>query len=163
MAKKHYEKVAEHLKSQAEGEEPKPAQDDLDSREVQDEIMNPNGTPIDLSFGKFTVFPLTLEYEARAYGLCSAIMADSYGAGARSLMEIGFRISAVILRRSDYKRELLTLAGIASGRPGTMDEQKAEVIAKDLLGKCKGKDYVDLFHAIFRLSGLKEVPKPMGA
>jgi hypothetical protein len=125
--------------------------------------MNPHGGKVQLSFGDLTVFPLTLEYEARAYGFCSAVMADAYGAGARSLMEIGFRISAIILRRSDYKAELLTLAGIASGRPGVMDDDKAKPIAAELLGKCKPKDYVELFHAIFQLSGLQEAPKPMGA
>lgn len=163
--KKAHELIAERLEAQKTGaptSEESGDDRDLADPDVQNRIMHPDGTKVALSDASLTVYPYTLEFEGRAYGFCSAVMADAYGAGARSMMELGLRIAALILRRADYKAELLMLVAIASGRPGVMDEKKAEPIAKELLASCKPKDYVELFHAVFDLSGMKDTPKPLG-
>lgn len=165
--KKLHQQIAENLQAQRDGETapntPEAEKNDLDKREVQARIMDPNGTAIKLSYGSIVVYPLSMRNRRRASGFLARITADAVGAGARSEGEALLRVASLLTQREDLEVELFRLSALACFKPGSFKDDNDEKvktlpIIAEFQEKCNYEDSFALFGAISDLSEFT-VPK----
>lgn len=153
MPKKYHEKLADNIRAQqVEDEKPEvKTAEELSDSTVQQRIMDPNGTPVDLSYGKIVVYPYTIRNKRRAGGFLAQVFADAVGAGSRSEEEFKLRVASLLTRREDLELELFRLCAVACGKPGS-DEKKTLPIVAELQEKCTSSDVVQIFSVISELA-----------
>lgn len=165
--KKQHERVAEELQRQRDGGSPVDTQpepkNDLDQPAVQERIMNPEGTPIKLSYGEIIVYPLTVREKRKATGFLAQLSADLLRVGARSADEFKLRVASLLMRREDLETELLRTVAVACFRPGSFIDdadraQKIIPIENELREKCEAVDIHTLFDVVGDLTKV-ETPK----
>lgn len=167
--KKLHEQIAESLHAEKTGEpasetQANEQQNDLDKPEVQERIMNPDGTAIKLSYGEIVVYPYAMRNKRRASGFLAQVFADAVGAGARSRDELELRTASLLMRREDLERELFRLAAVACFKPGSFkddEDQAAKTlpILAELQDRCTSNDVFAVFAVVTELAEFK-APKP---
>lgn len=164
--KKLHEQVAANLQAQRDGNTP-PAEsegekNDLDKKDVQQRIMDPNGTTIKLSYGDIVVYPFTMLYKRRASGFLSQVFADAIGGGARSEDELNMRVASLLMRREDLERELFRLSAVACFKPGVIqnDEDVAKKVLPIVVELQQNSDTTDIFKLFSAVCDLAEFKAP---
>lgn len=164
--KKAHELIAENLKAIKEGktlphpdkaQEAQFIQQELEKTEVQQRIMDPDGTEVKLpSYGSITVYPLVMREKRKAGGFVAQVSADAIGGGARSNEELTLRFASLLMRRDDLESELFRLAAVATQKAEDQ-ANTAKILAQvaDFQQKCTSEDIIALFGAVTDLAEFK--------
>lgn len=142
-------------------EEPKPDVPDLTDPVVQEDIMNPAGADLELSYTTIRTYPLTMFMSRRVSGLITRVLADMAGAGARNANEAAYRSISVLNSNENLESAVFRFTAVAMHQPGRaneLDEQLVPLI-RELREKCNASDVVLMYTRLTELSGLKSSPK----
>jgi hypothetical protein len=131
---------------------------DLDDSHEQDKIMDPPGNHVTVSWGTFKLYPFTIVMRRRASSFVNRILANTYGAGARSASELALRISSILTASDEVEHELLRFAAFAMSKPGAIIEENIEPIIAEMSAQASEDDIALLFNELVTLTKVVNLP-----
>lgn len=150
-------------------EDPKPAEADkdglnLDDPLTQEQILNPEGVELKLSYQTIRLYPPSMMVRKLSHGFTKGILGDAYDHQPKDGYVFTMRVMQSLMASPDTLLRLYRFMAQLCGRPGAIDDKSEIELATEFAERTNEDDTSILFYHLATANGsfrvIKEEKKP---